>query len=66
MIAHNSLGAQLRAIRLAKGITSYKLAKRTGLKRPNIVRAEKGGGLTLATLTKIAGALGYRLEIVKA
>ena len=66
MIAHNSLGAQLRAIRLAKGITTYKLAELTGLKQPNIVRAEKGGGLTLATLTKIAGALGYRLEIVKA
>ncbi|MBW2507413.1 MAG: helix-turn-helix transcriptional regulator, partial [Deltaproteobacteria bacterium] len=36
------LGARLRELRLAAGLTQAELARRTGIHRPNIARVEAG------------------------
>ncbi len=53
------LGARLRELRLAAGLTQAELARRTGIHRPNIARVEAGRHTpSLETLARIAGAIG--------
>lgn len=53
------LGARLRALRLAAGLTQAELARRTGIHRPNIARVEAGRHTpSLETLSRLAAAIG--------
>jgi DNA-binding XRE family transcriptional regulator len=53
------LGARLKELRLAAGLTQAELARRTGIHRPNIARVEAGRHTpSLETLSRIAGAIG--------
>ncbi len=53
------LGARLRELRLAAGLTQAELARRTGIHRPNIARVEAGRHTpSLETLARIANAIG--------
>jgi DNA-binding XRE family transcriptional regulator len=56
-VAH--LGARLRKLRLAAGLTQAELARRTGIHRPNIARVEAGRHTpSLETLARLAMAIG--------
>lgn len=58
-IDSEKLGARLRELRLAAGLTQAELARRTGIHRPNIARVEAGRHTpSLETLTRIANAIG--------
>lgn len=53
------LGARIRALRLAAGLTQAELARRTGIHRPNIARVEAGRHTpSLETLARLASAIG--------
>lgn len=53
------LGARIRALRLAAGLTQAELARRTGIHRPNIARVEAGRHTpSLETLARLANAIG--------
>jgi DNA-binding XRE family transcriptional regulator len=53
------LGARLRELRLAAGLTQAELARRTGIHRPNIARVEAGRHTpSLETLSRLAVAIG--------
>jgi len=53
------LGARIRALRLAAGLTQAELARRTGIHRPNIARVEAGRHTpSLETLARVAAAIG--------
>jgi DNA-binding XRE family transcriptional regulator len=52
------LGERIRRARDDSGWTQQDLADRTGIRRPNIARLERGSGLpNLTTLIKVAGGL---------
>ncbi|MBN2528771.1 MAG: helix-turn-helix transcriptional regulator [Deltaproteobacteria bacterium] len=52
------IGQRIRVSRLTAGITQNELADKTGIKRPNIARLEKGLSLpNLSTLVKVSSAL---------
>ena len=56
------LGGRIREAREAAGWTQQDLAERTGIRRPNIARLERGSGLpNLATLLKVADGLEVAL-----
>ncbi len=58
-ISGERLGARLRELRLAAGLTQAELARRTGIHRPNIARVEAGRHTpSLETLARIANAIG--------
>ncbi len=53
------LGARIRSLRLAAGLTQAELARRTGIHRPNIARVEAGRHTpSLETLARLASAIG--------
>jgi DNA-binding XRE family transcriptional regulator len=53
------LGARLRELRVAAGLTQAELARRTGIHRPNIARVEAGRHTpSLETLARLAKAIG--------
>ncbi len=53
------VGARLRALRVAAGLTQAELARRTGIHRPNIARVEAGRHTpSLDTLARLAAAIG--------
>lgn len=53
------LGARLKHLREAAGLTQAELARRTGIHRPNIARVEAGRHTpSLETLTRLAEAMG--------
>lgn len=50
--------------RTAAGWTQAELAARAGVARATVARIERGeGGLTVATLQRVAAELGQRLEV---
>lgn len=58
------LGAYLREVRLAAGLSQAEVARRSGILRVNIARLERGLRLPrVETLFTLAAALGARLEI---
>lgn len=60
-----SIGQQVRALRQAAGLTQTQLAERTGGSQPGIAQLEAGRRVpTLATLEKLAVALGHDLVVV--
>jgi DNA-binding XRE family transcriptional regulator len=53
------LGARVRELRVAAGLTQAELARRTGIHRPNIARVEAGRHTpSLETLARLAAAIG--------
>ncbi len=48
---------RLKELRIAKGISKYRIAKETGLQYQSIHAIENGGDLRVSTLLKIAKAL---------
>jgi len=55
---------QLAYLRIATGLTQAELAKKAGVRQPNIARLESGKHQpTLDMLRRVAEALGYRLEV---
>jgi DNA-binding XRE family transcriptional regulator len=59
------LGARLRELRLAAGLTQAELARRTGIHRPNIARVEAGRHTpSLETLARLANAIGVSTTYV--
>lgn len=59
MIDGARLGARLRELRHAAGLTQAELARRTGIHRPNIARVEAGRHTpSLETLARLANAIG--------
>lgn len=60
-----SVGEQVRQLRLAAGLTQEELARRTGSTQPAVARLEAGRSVpTLATLEKLARALGQDLHLL--
>ena len=65
-IERERLGKQIRQIREEKKIEAKKLAELSGVDASNICRIEQGKySVGLDVLSKIANALGYRVELVK-
>jgi DNA-binding XRE family transcriptional regulator len=61
------LGARLRELRVAAGLTQAELARRTGIHRPNIARVEAGRHTpSLETLARLASAIGVPTTLVLA
>jgi len=59
-----SIGAQIRALRIARGWSLAELARRAGTSAPTLHRYESGWDrFELATLRKIASALGASLDV---
>lgn len=59
------IGARLRALRLARGLTQQGLARLAGLSQQHLSHLEQGrGGLELATVQKLLDALGHELSFV--
>lgn len=66
MNSRTIIGAQLRALREAKGLTTRELAERCGLIHSHIVRIESGRyGFSIDTLDKLTTALGVELRLQK-
>jgi transcriptional regulator with XRE-family HTH domain len=58
------IGAELRTLREAKGLTTRELAERCGLIHSHIVRIESGRyGFSIDTLDKLTTALGAEFDI---
>lgn len=58
------IGAELRALREARGITTRELAEQCGLIQSHIVRIESGRyGFTIDTLNTVCTALGAEINI---
>jgi transcriptional regulator with XRE-family HTH domain len=63
-VEHAAIGRQLRARRTAAGRTVASVAADAGLSVPYVANLENGrGNPTTAALTRLAGALGMRLDI---
>ena len=60
----SSFGRRLRLLREKAGFSQAELARRSGIARPSIVRAEGGAreGLHAASLFKVARALGISVD----
>jgi transcriptional regulator with XRE-family HTH domain len=64
MLQPPPIGAQIRALRVAKGWSLTELARRVGTSTPTLHRYESGWDrFELATLRRVARALGASLEI---
>lgn len=59
------IGKRIAELRKASGMTQQQLADKCGILRPNIARIETGRyGMTVDVLSRIAEALGKRIELV--
>jgi len=59
------IGQRIAELRKAAGMTQQQLADKSGILRPNIARIENGRyGMTVDVLSRIAEALGKRIELV--
>lgn len=59
------IGAQLRALRLERGLTQAALADRAGLPRLKVVHAEAGrGSVSAGAYARLLGALGAEVKLV--
>ena len=63
-VAHGTIGQQIRHLRKERGWSLAELARRAGTSAPTLHRYENGWDrFELATLRRIAAALGVRLEV---
>lgn len=53
-----TIGAKIRAFRESKGLSQVKLARECGCHVNTVISAEKGRGVNLGTVMKLAKALG--------
>jgi predicted transcriptional regulator len=60
---HADVGAQLRAAAERLGLTEWQLATRAGLPHGTVVKAFRGGNITLSSFRRIIAALG--LEVIE-
>jgi len=59
-----AIAVELAKLRERRGLSQTELARRTGMKQPQIARLESGAHLpALATLQKLLGVLGGKLEL---
>lgn len=66
IIERKRIGLRVKELREAAGLSQKELAEMCDLKQPNIARIETGKYSTgLDILSKIADALGVRLDFVK-
>lgn len=66
MSDYTSIIDQLIELRKAKGLTQKDLATAANLTQPAIARLESKSAVPqLNTFVKVAGALGYNIELVK-
>ena len=57
-------GYQVARLRMIRGLTQAQLAEMIGTRQPSIAKLENGTGVpSLSFLTKIAEALGAKIEI---
>ena len=56
---------ELKELRIKHGLTQAEVAGLAGIERTSLIRIEKdrGGSTTLRTLTLVAAALGYEVQI---
>ena len=60
----SSVGTLLRDMRVSAGVTQRELAERVGIKQANLSRLEHDAvSPTVATVSRIAGALGFGVRI---
>lgn len=59
-----SIGQQIRKARNKQGLTQTELAAKAGVSRPTVARVELGVAISIATLEKIAYALGLDLSLI--
>jgi len=63
-VDHPAVGQQLRSLRAASGQTVSMVAREAGLSVPYVANLENGrGNPTLAALSRLATALGARLDV---
>lgn len=63
---YERFGEQLKARRVALGISQKRLSEELGIHPNNVIEYEKGRrGMSLETLTKYCKALGLRVELVE-
>ena len=64
-VANEEIGAALRAVREAKGLSQREVAERMGVTRPRVSQIEsvEGTALALEVLSRYAHAVGCRLDI---
>lgn len=53
-----NIGETIKKARLEQNLTQEELGERVGVKKAQISRIEKGGGITIPTMSKIFRALG--------
>jgi transcriptional regulator with XRE-family HTH domain len=58
-----SLGDVIRDARRKAGWSQGELGEKSGVSRPTIARVEANNDVTTATITKVARALGLKLEL---
>lgn len=61
--AATGLGTSIREARNLLGWSQTLLSEKAGLSRPTIARVELGNDVSTASLSKVAAALGMRVEI---
>ena len=61
-----SIGQQIRKARDEQSLTQTELAAKAGVSRPTVARVELGVAISIATLEKIADALGLDVGLVPA
>ena len=60
----DNIGVMLRQARLKSGLTGTELAARLGLSKVRISQLERiGADVEVSTLARVAGALGYDLQL---
>lgn len=61
-----NIGQQIRKARDKQGLTQTELAAKAGVSRPTVARVELGVAISIATLEKIADALGLDVGLIPA
>jgi transcriptional regulator with XRE-family HTH domain len=59
----HGFGEVIRGARKKQGWSQAELGENSGVSRPTIARVEANNDVTIATIAKVAQALGLRLEL---
>lgn len=63
MYMKGSLSEIVRDARLASGLSQEALGQAAGIPQSHVAKIESGADIRTSTLTRVLGALGYRVEI---